>query len=205
MTPFLVALSSWRRIMKYACWIMLLGATALIAGPAGSVARADGVVVQFGDLKSKSPADWKEEEVPENAQRLGRIHQFKLPKKGDDKDDAELLVFYFKGGGGDVKANIDRWKGMFDPPEGKKIDDVAKTTETKVGDSPVTYFEVEGTYKFKKAPFDPKAEVTLKPNYKMVNIIFDCPKGPYYVRMVGPAKTIDAYKKGFDEWVKAFK
>ena len=80
--------------MKYARWMLLLGCAALVAGPAWSVAKADGVVIQFGDLKSKTPADWKEEEVPENAQRLGRMHQFKLPKKGEDKDDAELFVFY---------------------------------------------------------------------------------------------------------------
>ena len=48
-------------------------------------------------------------------------------------------------------------------------------------------------------------EVTLKPDYKMVGVIFDCPKGPYYVRLVGPAKTVGEYKKGFDEWLKAFK
>lgn len=192
--------------MRYAWWILLLGCAAVLAGPALSSAKADGVVIQFGDLKSKTPAGWKEEDIPEAAQRLGRIHQFKLPKKGEDKDDAELLIFHFgSGSGGDAKANIERWKGMFNPPEGKKIDDVAKTTEMKVGDVPVTYFEVEGTYKFKKAPFDPKAEVTLKPNYKMINAIFDCPKGPYFVRMVGPAKTIDENKKGFDEWLKAFK
>jgi hypothetical protein len=188
--------------MRHAWW-MALGCAALLV--AGNSARADGVVIQFGDLKSKTPAEWKEEEIPEAAQRLGRIHQFKLPKKGNDKDDAELFIFYFKGSGGDAKANIERWKAMFDPPEGKKIDDVAKTTEMKVGDVPVTYFEVEGTYKFKKAPFDPKGEVTLKPNYKMINVIFDCPKGPYFVRMVGPVKTMDEHKKGFDEWLQAFK
>jgi len=198
--------------MRHACWVMLLGVGALAGAPLLTAANADdkkdngkGVSIEFGELKSKTPADWKEQEIPEKARGLGRIYQFSLPKKGEDKDDAELFVFYFKGSGGDAKSNIERWKGMFNPPEGKKIDDVAKTTEMKVGDVPVTYFEIEGTYKFKAAPFDPKAEVTLKPNYKMINVIFDCPKGPYFIRMVGPAKTMDEYKKGFDGWLKAFK
>jgi len=209
MTAVIARMLCEENAMKAACWVVLGFGAMVFASATLSAddkkADAKGVVVEFGALKSNTPAEWKEEEIPDNARRLGRIYQFQLAKKGEDKDDAQVLVFYFMGGGGDAKANIDRWRGMFNPPEGKKIDDVAKTTEMKVGDVPVTYFEVEGTYKFKKAPFDPNAEVTLKPDYKMVGVIFDCPKGPYYVRLVGPAKTVGEYKKGFDEWLKAFK
>src|SRR6516164_93402 len=104
--------------MRNACWVTLLGVGALAVAPLLTGANADdkkdngkGVVIEFGDLKSKTPADWKEQEIPEKARGLGRIYQFSLPKKGEDKDDAELFVFYFKGSGGDAKSNIERWKG----------------------------------------------------------------------------------------------
>ena len=71
--------------------------------------------------------DWKEEK-PANRMRL---MQFRLSKKGDDKEDAELVLF--KGLGGGSEANVKRWKDSFVPPEGKKIDDVAEVKEIKIG------------------------------------------------------------------------
>ena len=86
----------------------------------GDKEKGKGAVVDLDGLKSTTPGDWKEEAA---ANKM-RYMQFRLPKKGDDKEDAELVIF--KGLGGGSKANIDRWKGMFIPPEGKTIDDVAK-------------------------------------------------------------------------------
>src|SRR5207248_764687 len=123
-----------------------------------------------------------------------------------DKDEAEVVIFYFgEGGGGPVDDNIKRWKGMFVPPEGKKIDDVAKVQKLKVGDVPVTYLDIHGTYSFQSPPSDPNAKTTRRFNYRMLAVVFESKKGPYFIRMVGPADTVAHYKKGFDEWLKGFK
>jgi hypothetical protein len=161
--------------------------------------KSKGAIVDLDGIKSRAPGDWKEE-TPSNKMRF---MQFRLPKKGDDKDDAELVIF--KGLGGGVKANVQRWKDQFVPPEGKKIDDVAKVEEIKIGGQPATLLDVQGTYLFKARPFDPSAKAERKPNYRMVAIYFDGPKDPYQIRLTGPAKTVEAYKKGFDEWLKNFK
>jgi hypothetical protein len=39
----------------------------------------------------------------------------------------------------------------------------------------------------------------------MLAIYFDGPKDLYQIKLTGPAKTVEAYKKGFDEWLKNFK
>jgi hypothetical protein len=158
-----------------------------------------GTVVELDSLRSTAPADWKEEE-PSNRMRF---NQFRLPKKGDDKHDAELVIF--KGLGGSARDNIKRWKGLFTPPEGKEIDDVAKVEEIKIGGHEATFLDVRGTYLMKTRPFDPSDKGEKRPDYRMLAIHFDGPKDVYHIRMVGPAKTIEAYKKGFDEWVKGFK
>jgi hypothetical protein len=113
-----------------------------------------------------------------------------------------LIIFYFgEGGGGGIEANITRWKGMFDASDGKKPD--AKQEEMKVGDVKVTYLDLAGTYMFKPFPMAPKAEP--RPNHRMIAVIFDSPKGPYFFRLVGPEKTVAHHKKAFDEWLKNFK
>jgi hypothetical protein len=161
-----------------------------------------GTIVEIDDLKSMAPADWKSEEVTTKF----RTHHFRIPKVADDKTDAELTIFFFgTGSGGSADANVKRWKGMFIPAEGTKIDDVAKLENFKVGNVDVTYLDVQGTYKFKERPFDPAAKEELRPDHRMLGVVFESPKGPYFFRLVGPAKTVAENKKAFEDWVKAFK
>ncbi len=193
--------------MKRSGW-MLLFATGVLAGAIG-LCRAEekkadkGTVVEIDTFKSKVPGSWKEVELTEQQRNFGRIAQFTVPKNKDDKHDAEMYVFFFKGGGGDAKANIDRWKSQFTAPEGKKVE--TKVEEMKVGDTPVTYVDVQGTYKYKKAPFNPNEKEELRPDYRLIGVIFDSKNGPYYIRFVGPAKTVAENKKAFDEWLKGLK
>jgi hypothetical protein len=159
-------------------------------------------VVEIDGLKSSVPADWK----PKEATAQFRVYHFRIPNVADDKTDAELIIFFFgTGGGGPADANVKRWKGFFIPPEGKKIDDVAKVESFKVGDVNVTYLDVEGTYKFKERPFDPSAKEELRPDYRLLGVVFQSPKGPYFFRLVGPTKTVTHNKKAFEDWVKGFK
>lgn len=157
--------------------------------------------VEIDGLKSSTPKSWK----PGEATKF-RYYQAALPKAKGDENDAELVVFFFgPGGGGGVEENIKRWKGMFKAPEGKSIDDVSKVDAFKVGDVKVTYLDVRGTYLFKSAQFNPNAKVEARPNSRMLAVVFDSPNGPYFIRVTGPAATVDAHKQDFDNWLKAFK
>jgi hypothetical protein len=160
---------------------------------------AAGTPVTIDGLTSSVPASWKE--LPATQMRF---KQFTVPKVDPDKNDAEMVVFFFgPGGGGDVQANLTRWKGMFVPPEGKSIDDIAKTQTFKVSGIDVTTLDVRGTYKYKPAPMAPNEE--LRPGHRMIAVVFASPQGPYFMRFVGPEKTIDKNKKDFDKFLKGFK
>jgi len=189
--------------MKQAVWVLLLGLGVLGYSRAEEKKDDKGTVVEIDSFKAKVPSSWKEVELTEQQRNFGRVAQFTIPKAKDDKADADMVVYFFKGGGGDAKSNIDRWKGQFTAPEGKKVE--TKVEEMKVGDTPVTYVDVQGTYKYKKAPFNPNEKEELRPDYRMIGVIFDSKNGPYFIRFVGPAKTVADNKKGFDEWLKALK
>ncbi len=165
----------------------------------GDKDKGKGAVVTLDGVKSTTPGNWKEE-APANRMRY---MQFKLPKKDGDKTDAELIIFKGLGGGG--KANIERWKKQFVPPKDKKIEEVAKVKEIKIGDRPALYLDVQGTYLFNPQPFNPRSKPEEKRNYRMLAIYLDGSENPYQIKLTGPAKTVEAYKKGFDEWVKNFK
>lgn len=164
------------------------------------LAQDKGTVVDFDGLTSKAPANWKKEEVKSQF----RAYQFLVPKVEGDPADASLIVYYFgKGGGGGVDANIERWQKMFEPPKGKKLDDVSSVEKFKVGDVEVVVLDVKGTYLEKFPPFAPNAKITRKEDYRMLGVIFD--KGPFYIRFVGPERTVNSNKKAFIDWLKAFK
>jgi len=178
-------------------WLGLLAAGFLV----GALPAQDnkGEVIEFDGLKAAAPADWKAEK-PANTMRM---MQFKLPKTKDDKVDAELI--FFKGLGGSPDANLARWKGMFVPPQGKTIEEASKVTKIKIGGNEAFYLDVAGTYKFKAAPFDPKSKEELKPGFRMLNVHYEGKNDQYHIRLVGPADTVEKFKKGFDDWLAALK
>ena len=156
-----------------------------------------GTEFKLDNLKSTTPADWKSEK-PTSTLRLA---QFRLPKAEGDKDDAELRVFSL---GGSAKQNLERWKGEFQPPKGKSMDDVSKVEEFKVAGCAVLYFDVSGTW-LDGAPGQPADKKTKREDYRMIAVQFNGPDNPFQFKLMGPAKTVEKHKKGFDEWLKGFK
>jgi hypothetical protein len=173
----------------------------LLALAAAGLRAADnkGTVVDLDGLKSAAPSTWKEE-APSNQMRLA---QFKLPHAAGDSYDAELVIF--KALGGSAADNVARWKGQFTPPEGKTANDVSKVTELKIAGRDATQLDIHGTYLYKKRPFDPNERGEKRADYRLIGIQFDGPANVYHIRLLGPAKTVEEYKKGFDEWLKNFK
>ncbi len=175
---------------------------ALVMCQSGSGGENKGTVVTLDGLKSRTPGNWKTQR-PANEMRA---YQFQIPRVEGDKKDAELIIFFFGSGSGGTPAdNIKRWKSQFEPPEGKTMDQASKVEKYKVGDVDITYLDIAGTYLYKFPPFAANAKITPLPNYRGLNVYFGSKEGPYFIRVTGPAKTVTQNKKGFDDWIKAFK
>jgi hypothetical protein len=160
-----------------------------------------GTVVKLSDLKSTAPADWKEGPKPFKS----RLYTFYLPKAGDEEQKTELQIISFGASGGGLKENIERWKGQFDPPTGKNIDEATKVEDIKVPGAKVVSVDIQGTYLEKFPPFAPNAKTIRRPDYRRINIYFEKGDDLYFFVLVGPAKTVDKNRKAFDEFVKGFK
>jgi gluconolactonase len=172
------------------------------ARAADDKAEGKGTIVDLGGLQARAPGDWKAE-APTGP---FREHQFRLPKVNGDKQDALLVVFYLgTGRSGSNAENIKRQQNLFIAPQGKTIEEATKVETSKVGDVPVTFVDIHGTYKDKKGPMVPDDQAIKRPDYRMLYVIFETAKAPYYLRLVGPAKTVAHHKKGFDAWLKSFK
>src|SRR5688572_4312851 len=120
--------------------------------------------VELGGLKSTPPPSWKETPVSSPM----RLKQFAIPGK---KGEAELVIFFFgQGQGGSSQANLDRWKGQFQPPAGKKPEDISKVTTGKAGPAKTTTLDISGTYMFKANPMGP-GEPEPRPDHRMLAVV----------------------------------
>ena len=73
-----------------------------------------------------------------------------------DNETGECGVFYFgPGQGGGVQANVDRWIGQFQQPNGKPSKDVAHMGKKTIHGFNVTTVDVTGTYMGMGGPMSP--------------------------------------------------
>lgn len=179
------------------CVMLFAGALVLGAGTGSSQEPDKGTIVKIAGLEARTPADWVREKP---ANRL-RSFQFRLPRAKDDKDDAELSVLPDLPG--NRKENLERWKDLFVPPDGKTVDDIARIEKFKIGKVGITYLDMAGTYLQKDRPLGSKS--VQKPHYRMLAVVFDTEDGAALIRVVGPERTVSIQKDAFDAWLKRFK
>jgi hypothetical protein len=128
-----------------------------------------------------------------------RVAQFTLPRAAGDTEAAEMIVYYFGGSGGSVEANIERWLGQMQQPDGRPAK-AAATRETRtVNGLSVSLVDVSGTYVAEMAPGS--AERHNRPNFRLRAGVVQTPRGPYFIKLTGPAKTVAAQAQAFERFV----
>lgn len=151
---------------------------------------------KIAELAVALPKEW-EKGTPTSSMRLA---QYALPGPGGD---AELVIYRFKGGAGGVEENVARWKGQFQPPEGKSLDDISKVEKLEVGDLNVTFVDITGRY---VAAVRPGAEQKHdSPDYRMLAAIIEGSGDPFFLKATGPAKTLDVWAESFRKMLEGAK
>ena len=119
-------------------------------------------------------------------------------------DDAECAVYYFgPGQGGGVQQNLDRWIGQFDQPGGKPSKELAQVKTETVNGLKVTSVDVSGTYTGAGGPM--AQAKSSKPGYRLLGAIVEAPQGSVFFKFTGPAKTIAAHRKEFEDTLKSLR
>ena len=141
-----------------------------------------------GNLTFKTPEGWTSE-PPSSSMRAA---QYRIPGEGGD---ASLVVYYFgQGQGGPVEDNFARWVGQM-----QQTRDKAKTETLTVNGMPVTLLDVSGTYSGDMMGGTP----TPQPNSRMRAGVIETPKGNYFIKMVGPEKTVTRWDDAFVAFIKS--
>ncbi len=148
-------------------------------------------------LRYDAPDNWTERP----SQSSMRVTEFQLPRVPGDAEDAELVVFYFGGAGGSVEANLDRWIGQMEQPDGRSSYEVASTTGFDANGLAVTVLDVPGTY---VAPISPaSAERLNKPGFRLLAAVIETPAGPYFFKLTGPIRTVARWDQPFSTFLRS--
>jgi hypothetical protein len=165
--------------------LLIVAASLALAGPA---VAAD--PVELNGAKSTPPAEWKSVKPG-----MMRSAQFSVPKADGDSDDGEVSVFVSPGQSGGVDANVKRQVAKFKGANGGAP--AEKTDKIKVGTVDAIYQDLSGIY-------TPRVG-TPKTGYRQLYVIFEGKEGLLSVWLLGPEKTVEKHKAGFEEWLKNFK
>lgn len=151
-----------------------------------------------GELRLKAPDGW----VSERPSSSMRVSQYQLAAAEGDAEAASLVVYYFGAGqGGSVDANLERWVGQMQTPDGRPSKDKAKTETTTVNGMKVTLLDVSGAYA--GGDMGGGGASQSKPNFRMRAGVIETPKGAYFIKLVGPEKTVNRWDQSFQEFVKS--
>ena len=150
---------------------------------------------QKSSLKFTVPTGWVEEERSSSM----RVAQYRLPKAaGDTEDDSVVLYYFGQNQGGSAAANIERWVSQMKQADG----DASKKENLEVNGLKATTVDVAGTYVAETAPGS--GTFLNKPGYRLRAAVVETSNGNYYVKLVGPEKTVAQWNESFLSYLKSF-
>jgi hypothetical protein len=188
-----------RRFFILAALVSSAAATPMLAEASVSRPAArtpgDSVVALLG-YHTKAPASWS----PRPPASSSRLAQFVI-RGADASSDAEIVVFFFGASqGGNVDANLTRWRSQFSTPDGSPVPETIARDSS--GAFPVTTAEFRGTY---RRGVGAGSADSVRTGQTLVAAIVETPHGTLFIQLFGPTATVAAHRAEFAKFVKELK
>lgn len=175
--------------------VVLAAVLVMTAGGCASTEKtgsteADSAIALSG-MQMTPHRDW----IAQDFQSAMRVAQYKL--ESDESEPASLIVYFFgAASAGSIQANLDRWCGQFEQPDGRDSRDAATIDTFETNGLEVVTLDVGGTYVAETTPGS--GERVNKPDSRLLAAVVTTDAGPYYIKLVGPAATIEQWRESYD-------
>jgi len=151
---------------------------------------AQGTTVTLLDYKTAVPSGW----VSKTPSSTSRLAQFIVP----GSDSAEVVVFFFGAAmGGNVNANLERWRGQFSSGDAKPASE--RVTRDSTGKFPLTIAEYSGTY---RRGVGMGSADSVKTGQTLIATIVETPRGAMFIQLFGPSARVATERDTFIKFVK---
>lgn len=163
-------------------------------------AKTTPVELSNGKLILAAPADWVQVKPKSNIVQ----YEFSAPKL-DEKEKDKAARITFTASGGSIEDNLVRWYGQFEQADKSSTKDKSKVEKFEVAGQTVHFVDIPGNFKdtMGAGPFAPSKAPTLRENYRMLGAIIETKDlGNHYVKITGPADTVEKLAEGFKKMLK---
>jgi hypothetical protein len=172
---------------------------AAVATPARASANrltiADSTVELLG-YHTTFPSGWSRK-PPSSSSRLAQF----VVHGADASSDAEVVVFFFGASqGGNVDANVVRWRSQFSTPDGSPVP--GTITRDSSAAFPTTIAEFRGTY---RRGVGAGSADSVRTGQALVATIVETPRGALFVQLFGPSATVAAHRAELVRFVRELK
>ncbi len=181
---------------KYLSYTLFaLGVVGAFCSPTRAQEAAKPIELADGHVSMTPPAEWK------TVQPKSNIIQYEFSAPADAKDGDEKARVTIMGAGGSIDANIERWYGQFEQPDGKPTKDKAKSEKFEIDGLTVHWVDIPGSFKDSMGggPFA-GGKTVLRPDYRMLAaIVVTKDQGQYFIKMTGHKDVVESLKEGFNK------
>ena len=165
--------------------------------------KADKIDIADGKFQMAAPEGWQRKQPKINFIE----HEFEVPASDGDERPCRLTVM---GAGGSIEDNLKRWYAQFRQADGGDAADTAKVEQKTVSGQEVTLVDVSGTYLDKPGGPFAGGKTIERDDYRMLAAIIETTQkgkktGNYFIKLIGPRKTIADNQKAFDAMIVSLK
>lgn len=161
-----------------------------------STTAAAQTTVSLLDYRTAVPSSWTAR-APSSSSRLA---EYVVPAAGSEGP-AEIVVYFFgKSMGGNVQANLTRWKGQFSTTDGSPVPETI--TRDTTGIFPITFAEYRGTY---RRGIGAGSADSVRTGQTLVAAIAETPRGTMFIQLFGPSARVAAERDTFMKFVRGLK
>jgi hypothetical protein len=144
--------------------------------------------VHLDAISLTAPAGWSRK--PAGSQFV--TAEFSLPRADGDDADGRVTI---STAGGSVEANVDRWKGQFQPQP-----TTAKQEVVDVAGLKATIVDYSGDFNDQRGPFAPGEK---RPGYRMIAAVIPVDGKLHFVKATGPEKTIALHADTIQQFIRS--
>jgi hypothetical protein len=171
-----------------------LFATAIVTAASSRLA-AQAPTVSLLDYHTTVPSTW----TPRAPASTMRLAEYVVPT--DAKGSAEVIVYFFgKGQGGNVDANLARWKAQFSTSDGSPVPEVI--TRDTGGPFPITFAEYRGNY---RRGIGTGAADSVRIGQTLIAGIAETPRGTLFIQLFGNSARVAEERAAFLTFVRGLR
>jgi hypothetical protein len=187
----------WLRVrLLAAATLASLGAVGAVGAQVPDISVLDSGVVNLLGYHARIPHGW----VSRTPSSTSRLAQFVIPGS-DSTNGAEVVVYFFgPAQGGNVDANLARWRGQFSTPDGSPVPE--KVTRDSSGAFPITFAEFRGTY---RRGIGAGISDSARTAQALVAAIAETPRGTMFIQLFGDAARVANEREEFIQFVRSLR